>query len=145
MKKFYLFLLSIFPLAAFSQSTLYFSYDAAGNQVLRDVVCINCGAGIMPAAKNMVSDETITVSTASLTAFPNPVTHKLRVQWVYDKANPLQELQLSSANGSLLQKLPVKTGAGQTELDFSLYSPGLYLLTGIGADGKITTIKIVRQ
>jgi hypothetical protein len=133
------------PLAAFSQSTLYFSYDAAGNQVLRDVVCINCSGSITSLAKNIASDEEMTVSTESLTAFPNPVTQKLRVQWMYGKTNPLQALQLCSAAGSLLQKLPVKIAAGQTELDFSSYPPGPYLLMGIRANGKITTIKITRQ
>jgi len=143
MKQIYLILLSMLPLAAFSQSALYFSYDAAGNQVLRDVVCVNCGT-IMRANNTLISDEKMTVSE-SLTASPNPVTQKLSVKWVYDEASPLQMLQLHSANGSLLQKLPVKTGAGQMELDFSSYSPGLYLLTGIGPNGKITTIKIIKQ
>lgn len=145
MKQFYLILLSLLPLAVFSQSTLYFSYDAAGNQVLRDVVCINCGGTIMRTHNTLPSDEKITVAVESLTASPNPVTHKLTIKWVYNKANPLQELQLRSANGSLLQKLPAKTEVGQTELDFSTYLPGMYLLMGIGSNGKITTIKIVKQ
>ena len=144
MKQFYLILLSMLPLAAFSQSALYFSSDAAGNQVLRDVVCIICGT-IMRANNALASDEKMSVSAESLTASPNPVTHKLSVKWVYDEASPLQMLQVHNANGSLLQQLPVKSGAGQMELDFSSYLPGMYLLTGIGPNGKITTIKIIKQ
>ena len=131
-------------MAAFSQ-TLFFSYDAAGNQILRNVVCINCGGATNREHNNLALEEKMTVSAESFTASPNPVTHKLRVQWVFDEANPLQMLQLHSANGSLLQKLPIKTNVGQTELDFTLYLPGVYLLMGIGLNGKITTIKIIKQ
>lgn len=145
MKHLYLFLLTLLPLAAFSQSTLYFNYDAAGNQVLRDILCVNCGGTVKPSNKKLASDENISVSVESITATPNPVTHKLKVKWVYNKLNPLKELQLRSANGSLLQKIPVKTRAGQRELDFSSYPPGLYLLAAMQANGKVTTIKIVKQ
>ena len=144
MKHFYLILLSLLPLAAFSQSTLYFSYDASGNQILRNVVCINCGS-TQRLQNNLASNEKIIVSEESMVASPNPVTHKLRVRWVYNEANPLQVLQLRNANGSLLQNISIRSNVGQTELDLSSYLPGWYLLIGIGANGKTTTIKIIRQ
>lgn len=57
MKQCYLMLLSLLPLAAFSQSTLYFNYDNAGNQILRDIVCINCGGSTMSVENKLASEE----------------------------------------------------------------------------------------
>lgn len=49
MKKAFFLLIAFSPLFAVSQSKLYFSYDAAGNQILRNTICVNCGGIKKPA------------------------------------------------------------------------------------------------
>ena len=71
---------------------LSFSYDAAGNQVVRQWICVNCPSGQTAAVpsdkltaldKSLLGPQTDVTSSAtrSLKAFPNPVTETLKVEW----------------------------------------------------------------
>lgn len=138
MKFIYLSFLCLLSLAGVSQTKLSFSFDASGNQVLRTPASSARKMAPEPVAIDSVFAE-------SLIAFPIPVTSNLNVKWVSDKANPLQVLQLHTVEGKLLFQQKIKSASGQINLDFSIYTWGMYILTGIHADGKTKVIKIARQ
>lgn len=138
MRFLYLSFLCLLSLAGISQTKLSFSFDAAGNQVLR-----TAGSSYRKTQAEPVVQDSI--YTESLTAFPVPVTNTLSVKWVSDKANPLQVLQLHTVEGKLLYQQKINSQRGQINLDFSAYTWGMYILTGITADGRTHVIKIIRQ
>jgi len=136
MKFLYLSFLCLFSLTGISQTKLSFSFDAAGNQVLRTTGSSYRKTKVEP----LVQD-----STESFTAFPIPVTGNLTVKWVSDEANPLQILQIHTVEGQLLFQRKIESKRGQINLDFSGYIRGMYILTGINADGKTHVVKIIHQ
>ncbi len=136
MKQLCFLFLGLLPLAGISQTKLSFSYDAAGNQVLRDLLCVNCRKAAPPTT--VEADEIFL-------AAPNPVTHKLRVQWVSNKDNPLMELILYTSDGRLLLRRKIDAPSGQIDLDFSKYATGMYVLRSVNKDGSASTTKIIRQ
>ncbi|MFT3751176.1 MAG: T9SS type A sorting domain-containing protein [Agriterribacter sp.] len=136
MKIFYLSFLYLLSTAAISQTKLSFSYDAAGNQVLRNIGAANRKMAVNPAVDTIPGERFI--------AFPNPVTNKLFIQWAFDES-PLQAITLHTLDGRLLYKQSIISASGQTELPFSGYASGIYILTGIRADGKTDVIKIIRK
>ncbi|MFT4022172.1 MAG: hypothetical protein QM664_00150 [Flavihumibacter sp.] len=141
MKQFYLAILCLLSFRPFSQpSTLYFSYDASGSQIMRNTVCVNC--------RTATADAVAIASKAepdAFTASPNPVDGLLQVRWVRDVANPLQQLQLHSVTGQLLLTQPVRSAKEQLQLNFSGYLPDLSFLTGVSANGSVNIIKIIRH
>lgn len=144
MRKIYLILLGLFSINAYSQSTsLHFSYDASGNQILRDVVCINCGKANLITEEMM--EEKLSVLKEGISAAPNPVTQKLHVQWIFEEENPLQQFQIRNMNGGLLKSIPVRSNSGSLEIDFSPYSKGMYILAGLHLNNKISIIKIIKK
>ncbi|MBN8790050.1 MAG: T9SS type A sorting domain-containing protein [Terrimonas sp.] len=138
MKIFYLPFLCLLSTAAISQTKLSFSYDAAGNQVLRNIGTSNRKMAVNPVPA------VDTIPGERFIAFPNPVTNKLFIQWAFDES-PLQAITLHTLDGRLLYKQQVTSASGQTELPFSGYASGIYILTGIRADGKTNIIKIIRK
>jgi len=138
MKFIYLSFLCLLSIAGISQTKLSFSFDASGNQVLRTAVSSARKMATEPVVKDSIFAE-------RFVAFPIPVTNNLTVKWVSDKANPLQLLQLHTVEGKLLFQQKITSQNGQINLDFSVYTWGMYILTGVNADGKTHVIKIVRQ
>ena len=143
MRKIYLILLCLFSLEAFSQSSaLHFSYDASGNQILRDVVCINCGEANLTEE---ITEEKLSVLKEGISASPNPVTQTLQVKWIFEEENPLQQIQIRNMNGGLLKSIPLRSNSGILEIDFSAYSKGMYILVGLHLNNKTSIIKIIKK
>lgn len=143
MKYLLLLFLCIASIEAYSQTSLYFSYDASGNQVLRDVVCVNCRTNSQVSHKDSM---TINGERPSeIVVFPNPVTNYLQVRWENTGNNSIKSIFVYGASGSLLSQLEVKAQKGQISIDFSRYPSGIYVLTAVAADGKVNSFKIIRQ
>lgn len=127
-------------LMAQQQYAIQFSYDAAGNQTLRNRVCVNCqGAAREPLDTTEVVtvdlEEDIlqdalgeeTVEDPRIMAYPNPVTNILHVEWV-NTEKPVAQMVLFSGIGRQLYQTDISTRQGNLNLDFSTYPPGRYIL-----------------
>jgi len=68
--------------------------------------------------------------TASIMAYPNPTTGNLRIQW-YETANENATISIADVTGREVYKNTMKMaqGAGNTQLDLSNFTDGLYILT----------------
>lgn len=80
---------------------------------------------------------------AHLALYPNPATGTVTVEWATgaDEAQYLQVYSMQGQDVAMFGPLPAK---GTLRLDAAVLVPGLYLVALRGADGTITTRKLVR-
>ena len=139
-----------FSIALSAQSTITFSYDSAGNQILRDRIVLRSSIksvkdSIRAITTSELNNENISSSELVLTAYPNPVTNILKVAWVFDENDTNQQVILTSMTGQRLEKFKIKTQQGEQPIDFSRYASGMYLITVLGETGIKKTFKIIKK
>ncbi|MEH6681044.1 MAG: T9SS type A sorting domain-containing protein [Sediminicola sp.] len=146
---------AISSLNAQEQYEITFGYDNAGNQILRDRVCVNCQTAsktaidstkveIMEEEIAVLKEDTIDSDFFKIVAYPNPVTDILRVEWVASD-NGIQQITLFSLdNRQLFQKI-VKDGWNGLNLDFNGYPPGSYIVLVGYADGSKKSFQVIKK
>ncbi len=156
MKKYTLFILCCVLIVSFANAQeeykISFSYDAAGNQILRDRVCVNCNSAKTPVDSTAVvsldekqeevkeNEET----TSSIVAYPNPVTDVLQVEWVTTD-NMVQKVTLFSGSGRLLQSKAVRSKDDAINLNFSGYPPGSYYVMVLYSDKTKQSFQVIKN
>lgn len=159
MKGYILLSLWVFALSglnAQSQYKIEFGYDSAGNQILRDRVCVNCQsaaktpldttivaevAGKKDLLEDDISDEP---ENTNITAYPNPVTDVLTVEWATTK-NKVGSILLHSATGQELGNNKIGPNQQNIELYFGRFPPGLYVVLVIYADGTKESFQVIKK
>lgn len=144
-------------LLAQDEYRVQFSYDSAGNQTLRDWVCINCGTSKEVADSTKVeevvleedilegiTDQQDNTGTSNIVAYPNPVTELLTVEWV-DNEKQVAQVILFSGIGQQLFQRTIKSRQGSTGIDFSIYAPGRYILSVYYTDNTNQTFHILKK
>lgn len=157
MKKFLLITCIFFCYAstALAQEQLTFQYDAAGNQVLRQWVCIGCTAATTSAVtdaqiealnKSVIWKEAGSSSAKrSLKAYPNPVSETLQVEWQSTDGVSVKSLEVFSLNGIRVFQGSYPPKQNSTSISFLDMVPGGYILRASYSDGKKEAIKIIKQ
>lgn len=135
-----------------AQNKLTFSYDGAGNQILRDKVCINCTTSKSASLKSQDSlasqkeiDDLNDVSYFETIVYPNPVTEFLQVIWQDNENKKPESLQLFSSDNKLVASFRVNTKSYQQDINFSNYPLGIYVLLVTYNDGQKETFKIIKK
>ena len=140
---------SLSPLTA--QKKLVFSYDASGNQILRNLVAATATA---PAADDaLASDLTAELPEGlktqrgefQLTAYPNPIISYLVVAWNLDPQISPRTLILNSSDGKRLNIFNIGAGQNQQVIDFQNYPSGIYVLNIQNRDDSKQTIKVIKN
>ena len=146
MKYIYFFFFIFFTNELFDQQQLTFQYDAAGNQISRQVICINCSPGvasvqeeILPLAKDSI------LAGRQFSAYPNPVTEVLNLQWKTGDASYMKVIDVFSVNGTRLQHKVLSSQQTEASLSFFNLSPGMYILRGVYSDGRQESLKVLKQ
>ena len=146
MKYIYLFFFIFFTNELLAQQQLTFQYDAAGNQISRQMVCINCS----PAVAS-VQEEILPLKKDSLmagrqfSAYPNPVTEILNLHWKTGDASYLKVIDVFSVNGTRLQHKDLSSQQTEATLSFFNLSPGMYVLRAVYSDGRQESLKVLKQ
>ncbi len=133
---------------SYSQDKLTFTYDAAGNQILRDKVCIDCPPPLAPQFSRAGVDADLSengLSTKPFVVYPNPTTHLLFVEWLNTDGSVVEELNLFTLDGKHLLNLKPKSDMRQVNIDFSKYPSGVYLLITNFNSGKRESFKIIKK
>jgi len=159
MKKltFIVLILSVFAAVGQEQYKITFSYDAAGNQIMRDRVCINCNSTSKAPVKTDSLDVDIPTDPVAeleeeldqekeyeIIAYPNPVTDILKVEWDISK-NSVDQLVVFAPNGRQLKNRSVTNSAQFIDLDFSKYPLGMYIVVAIYADGSRQSFQVLKK
>ncbi|HEY0055204.1 MAG TPA: T9SS type A sorting domain-containing protein [Pedobacter sp.] len=147
-------LLTFFISQSKAQAQLSFSYDAAGNQITRQWICVNCPTGQATAApsdqlialdKALLGPEADVAGTRSLKAYPNPVTENLQVEWSASEGIFIKSLEVFSITGTRLFDETYRKGHSDASISFLRMTPGVYVLRATYSDGKKENVKIIKQ
>lgn len=74
-----LFILSLFPILAFSQTEIMYDYDYAGNRIKREIMMIVQKSQTKKQALNQLEFYTDKVNSHLIKIYPNPTRGELRV------------------------------------------------------------------
>lgn len=136
-----------------AQQKLKFSYDTAGNQILRDRVCITCLKAYLPPKNDsiiaetseMLEEEIIMSKNFGVVVYPNPVTNVVYAEWQPNAARLPVQLLLFSMQGGLLAKYIPKQGQVEVEIDTTPYAPGMYILEAVFNNGEQKSFKVMKE
>lgn len=137
---------------------LQFQYDPAGNQIVRQFVCVNCSTFLpvsFAAQNTQTSSNFIEVnknsglSKSKFVAYPNPLTEVLNLKWVdYSDNEYINKIEVSSSDGiSFFQKdfSYVESSSHQVSVLFQKKIPGMYVVTATFTTGKQEFIKVIKH
>lgn len=132
---------------------LAFDYDAAGNQITRTWICVNCTTFTQPLfAKQqgvVVFQGSAAVNSSEdrkLTAYPNPLVETLNLKWGNPKY-PIKAVDVSTINGTRVytQTYPTVDEQMQVTVPFGKQIPGMYLVRVTYSDGKQEVVRVVKN
>lgn len=151
MKKFLFVLPLLCSLSAFAQEEpLQFQYDAAGNQTVSQLICINCpgepqagGGGETPGAETpiILSEKTLN----QLTYYPNPVTEELTLLWKNNPHRRITSVSVYTLGGKRVHYASPLNLQENLVLSFSALAPGMYEIVALTSDGKTEAFKILKK
>lgn len=148
--------LCISAFTSFSQNTIRYHYDGAGNRIMRMIIFSDSQlksdnqfedymAKFTDESSYTDSEEYFedTVNEQDIKLFPNPTRGNLTVQIPQIKDNSLMYLQLFDNTGRLLEQY---TDISEyTHIDMYSYPHGVYILKIIGLHNDSRTWKIIKQ
>lgn len=136
-----------------AQDKITFDYDAAGNQIVREL-CLSCTkAGYKTKATKEVTEEVAALQEEDLQKFspedaisyyPNPVKEELYLKWELVEGKTVTSIYLYALNGQVLKTYNNLEKANALNIPFFNYPTGAYLVVLVYNDGEQKTIKIVK-
>lgn len=132
--------------------TLEFTYDAAGNQIQRELVTIYLNS---LNSTNSVEDseqeeetmlpksESANVNSTTIEIYPNPVVDLLNVEWPLELQ--ITEIILFDNSGKMLQLKKVYEGTTRETFNLGTYSSGIYYLRVFDRTQQSKTYKIIKN
>ncbi len=137
MKKILLLIFFICAASLYAQQEtppLYLEYDNAGNQVLSDLVCVNCRGAVEKH------------SLDNVTYYPNPVAEQLNLIWENtDQSRVITAINIYNLNGKLLTSKNNLNSQTQLNLNFSDKTSGIYVVEFLSSDGEKKSIKVIKK
>lgn len=140
--------LSLFAEAQ-NPNKVIFDYDAAGNQIKREL-CISCTqAGYKTKAPKEVTalqeeDLQKFFPEDVISFYPNPVKEELYLQWELVADKTVSSIYLYTINGQVLKMYNDFKKANTLNIPFSEYPKGTYLVVLVYNNGEQKTIKIAK-
>lgn len=132
---------------------LAFDYDAAGNQITRTWICVNCttyvSAPFFAKQAVIVSQTATPINTSEdrkLIAYPNPLVETLNLKWENVKYY-IKSVDVSTINGTRVysQSYQYIEGVTQVSVPFNKQIPGMYLVRVTYSDGKQEVVRVVKN
>lgn len=148
MKKSLVLLLFLNTIICFSQDKILFSYDAAGNQIQREL-CINCPSGmgkIFKDSETIVKEDLMKSEISDqISYYPNPVKQELYLGWNLINDNVVSSIQVYSLTGQVLQSFNNTENINLQTISFENYARGVYAVILYYKNGEQKSIKIIKQ
>lgn len=136
MKKILLLTFFMCAASAYAQqepAPLYLEYDNAGNQVLSDLVCVNC-----PGAAEKHSLDKVTY-------YPNPVAQELNLTWENTDQYRVTDVKMYGLDGKLITSVNNLNPQNQLSLSFSNKAAGIYIIEILSSDNRKKSFKIIKK
>lgn len=139
-------------LSSFAQDKLIFNYDNAGNQILRDRICVGCATQPLAATPEKVlltnlevEPELSELSQPVFTAYPNPVTDILQTYWENTETEYIIHMSLHNFENKQLFSQGVSKNQEKQDFNFSSYPPGFYVLNFIYNTNRKESYQIIKK
>ncbi|WP_316634950.1 T9SS type A sorting domain-containing protein [uncultured Flavobacterium sp.] len=145
------FFILLFSFSATAQQKVIFGYDAAGNQVLRELCLSDCGTTAKQATdikeiEALTADDLLKFSPEDVISYyPNPVKEELYLQWQLAQDNYVSSIYVYSVTGQVLRTYQVNERTNALNIPFQGYATGVYLVLLSYKDGGEKSIKIIKQ
>jgi len=137
---------SLVMVTSYSQSSLSFTYDGAGNQVVREIICVNC-RNSQNFKKN--EEKSIDFTTADLESkisfYPNPVQEELVINWTATNLRQVEGIEIYTIQGKTMFSQTNLSGKSGASVYFTDYAQGMYLVSLIYNDGTSENFKIIKK
>lgn len=143
-------LLGLSMLSMAQSKKITFTYDAAGNQIIREL-CLTCTAKksneIPPKEIAAVTEDDLEKFFPEdvLSYYPNPVREELYLKWELNNDVFVKSLQVYNFNGQVLKKYSPSERDNTQTIPFQDYPSGTYLVVLEYSNGDQKTIKIIKQ
>jgi hypothetical protein len=141
MRTIFIFIIFFISWTSFSQMEVRFSFDNAGNQTQRRYVNVWTKSQTNQQLTEILSE----TKDDSISFYPNPVQNELTLNWVNDSESFVKSIDLYDLNGKHLQSLIQNADLSNTQLDFSLYDKGVFLVTLTYSDNEQKSLKIIKK
>lgn len=151
MKKITTLILFLISLFSYAQQKITFNYDAAGNQILREL----CLSGCSQSAKKVEDVKEIEALTDEdllkfspedvISYYPNPVKEELYIKWELKEGNSVSSIQVFSLTGQLLRSYSPNLHNTSQNIPFQEYPRGVYAVLLYYNNGDQKSIKIIKQ
>lgn len=127
-----------------TSNKIVFEYDLAGNQVLRELVCVNCDTptASRPMATLDLPEETL---RNKLTYYPNPVLEQLNIEWQIIDDIFITDIEVYSITGQLVSSKHSLDSESSTVIGFQNLDPGIYHVILINKEGGKEVIKVIKK
>lgn len=135
-----------------SAQTLQFTYDAAGNQIRRELVTITVNSLMSTNSVSETEHEEETMLPKSnsindnasvIELYPNPVVDLLNVEWQSNLQ--ITQIILFDSTGKMLQLKKVNEGTIKETFNLSSYSSGMYYIRLFDAFQQSKSFKIIKN
>ncbi|WP_029272452.1 T9SS type A sorting domain-containing protein [Flavobacterium sp. KJJ] len=134
-----------------AQQKITFNYDAAGNQILREL----CLTGCIPSTKPAKGVKEIDALTDAdllkfseqdvISYYPNPVKEELYIKWELKENNYVSSIQVFNVSGQLLRSYQPSSNNQSQNIPFQDYPTGVYAVMLYYSNGDQKSIKIIKQ
>lgn len=144
------------PINEYGMIKVLFKYDAAGNQIQREL-CINCPLGTGRFAqkeeigkeKNKEIEEIVEEKNkeieGTISFYPNPASEELNVEWNFQEHIKISSLLVYTIQGKLVMQYDKLHEKTFLKIPFSSLSAGTYLVVYSMANGEKKSIKILKK
>ena len=134
----------------FAQQKLKFTYDTAGNQIIRERVCLTCLQTILPQEEDSLvtdnpEDLIDNVLDLKIIASPNPVTQTLFVSWESTPELKPYQLEVYTIDGKWLTSYELRDEQVDEEINFLYHPAGVYFIKVLFTNKEIRGFKVLKE
>lgn len=151
MKTLITFLLLVLYTVSNAQQKITFNYDAAGNQIVRNLCISGCSTAGKSAAEvkdieAVTEDDLLKFSAEDVISYyPNPVKEQLYLKWEIINDNKVSSITVYGISGQVLRNFSNTENSDNQIISFEQYPRGVYLVALNYKNGEQKTIKIIKQ
>ena len=127
-----------------------FSYDAAGNQVLRKL-CLGCTTwkttnGTPKEISALKEEDLIKFFPEDVISYyPNPVKEELYLKWELIDNNLVTSVEVYGVSGQIIKSYSRLERVNTRSISFQGYPSGVYAVVLFYSNGEQKSIKIIKQ
>ncbi|WP_228520933.1 T9SS type A sorting domain-containing protein [Flavobacterium sp. HJJ] len=149
MNKYFTLLLLLTGILCHAQ-LITFSYDAAGNQIIRKLCISGCTAkksdtkpkeieALVPEDMQKFFPEDV------ISYYPNPVKEELYLKWELIDSNTVTSIKVYNLNGQLVKSYSNLEKENAENIPFQSYPTGIYAVVLFYSNNEQKSIKIIKQ